>query len=126
MTIWKRSLIFLAGGAAYFGIELLWRGRSHGSMFAAGGLCLLLIGHLGEIRPKLALPWRILAGTGIITGVELGMGLLVNRSYSVWDYRGLPGNLWGQICPQFILLWMPLAWLAIVVYEKLRKLMGEN
>ena len=124
MTILKRSLVFLAGGAAYFGIELLWRGRSHGSMFAAGGLCLLLIGHLGEISPKLRLPWRILVGTGIITMVELGMGLLANRSYSVWDYRGLPGNLWGQICPQFILLWVPLAWLAIVVYEKLRKLLG--
>ena len=124
MTIVKRSLIFLAGGAAYFGIELLWRGRSHGSMFAAGGLCLLLIGHLGEIRPKLSLPWRILTGTGIITMVELGMGLLANRSYSVWDYRGLPGNLWGQICPQFILMWLPLSWLAIVVYEKMKKLMG--
>ena len=123
MTIWKRSLVFLPGGLAYVGIELLWRGRSHGSMFAAGGLCLLLIGRLEETEPKLSLPWRILAGTGIITLVELGMGLLVNRGYNVWDYRDMPGNLWGQICPQFLLLWMPLSWLAIVMYEKMKNLL---
>ena len=121
MTIMKRFLIFLTGGVVYYGIELLWRGRSHGSMFAAGGLCLLLIGHLGEVEPKLPLPIRILVGTGIITMVELGMGLLANRSYSIWDYRGLPWNLWGQICPQFILLWMPLSWLAIVVYDRMKR-----
>ena len=121
MSIWKRCLIFLTVGTAYFGLELLWRGRSHVSMFAAGGLCLLLIGHLGEVEPKLPLPIRILVGTGIITMVELGMGLLANRSYSIWDYRGLPWNLWGQICPQFILLWMPLSWLAIVVYDRMKR-----
>lgn len=123
MSIWKRSLIFLTGGTAYFGLELLWRGRSHVSMFAAGGLCLLLIGHLGEVKPKLSLPLRVILGTLIITMVELGMGLLVNRSYRVWDYRGLPGNLWGQICPQFVLLWLPLSVLAIWVYEKMKKLL---
>ena len=124
MSLWKRGLIFLAGGFLYYGIELLWRGRSHISMFAAGGLCLLLIGHLGELEHKPPLILRIFLGTLIITTVELGMGLLVNRSYAVWDYRSLPGNLWGQICPQFMLLWLPLTWLAIVVYEKLKKTMA--
>ena len=123
MSIFKRSVIFLIGGMTYFAIEMLWRGRSHISMFAAGGLCLLLIGHLEELEPKPPLPVRVLLGTGIITAVELGMGLLVNRGYSVWDYRGLPWNLWGQICPQFMLLWLPLSWLAIVVYEKMKKLL---
>jgi uncharacterized membrane protein len=123
MSIWKRGLIFLTGGAVYFGLELLWRGRSHVSMFAAGGLCLLLVGHLGEVKPRLPLPLRVILGTGIITVVELGMGLLVNRSYRVWDYRGLPGNLWGQICPQFMILWLPLSWLAIWVYEKMKNML---
>ena len=123
MSIWKRGLIFLTGGAVYYGLELLWRGRSHVSMFAAGGLCLLLVGHLGEVKPRLPLPLRVILGTGIITVVELGMGLLVNRSYRVWDYRGLPGNLWGQICPQFMILWLPLSWLAIWVYEKMKNML---
>ena len=124
MGIFKKTAIFLLGGSAYVGIELLWRGRSHISMFAAGGLCLLLIGHLGEVEPKLPLPWRILAGTAIITMVELGTGLLANRDYGVWDYRGQPGNLWGQICPQYCLLWLPLAWVAIRVYEKMKQILS--
>ena len=123
MSIRKRGLIFLTGGAVYFGLELLWRGRCHVSMFAAGVLCLLLVGHLGEVKPRVPLPLRVILGTGIITVVELGMGLLVNRSYRVWDYRGLPGNLWGQICPQFMILWLPLSWLAIWVYEKMKNML---
>ena len=118
----KRVLIFLTGGAAYVGLELLYRGRSHISMFAAGGLCLLLVGHLEEVRPRLPLLFRIPVGAAIITMVELGTGLLVNRDYQVWDYRSLPGNLWGQICPQFFLLWLSLSWLAMRVYGKMRKL----
>ena len=124
MRIWKRAAIFLAGGMAYVGMELLWRGFSHISMFFAGGLCLLLIGHLGEVTPKLPLPIRVPVGAMIIIMVELGTGLLVNREYAVWDYRGMPGNFLGQICPQFFLLWLPLSWLAVVMYEKLVKLLG--
>ena len=125
MPIWKRSAIFLTGGSAYVGLELLWRGYSHGSMFAAGGLCLLLIGHLGEVKPRLPLPLRILAGAAIITMVELGTGLLVNRDYRVWDYRHQPGNFLGQICPQFCLLWIPVSALAMGLYEGMKKLLKQ-
>ena len=125
MPIWKRSAIFLTGGSAYVGLELLWRGYSHGSMFAAGGLCLLLIGHLGEVKPRLPLPLRILAGAAIITMVELGTGLLVNRDYRVWDYRHQPGNFLGQICPQFCLLWIPVAALAMGLYEGMKKVLKQ-
>ena len=125
MNIWKKSIIFLAGGAIYVAVELLWRGRSHVSMFVAGGLCLVLIGKLGEAEPKLPLYLRVPLGVGIILMVELGMGMLVNRGYTVWDYRNLPGNFMGQICPQFALLWLPLSWLAIVVYEKLRRVLDQ-
>ncbi len=122
MNFWKRCTAFLAGGGAYVGLELLWRGYSHVSMFAAGGLCLLLIGHLGEVEPRLPLPWRLLAGAGIITMVELGTGLLVNRGYQVWDYRDQVGNFMGQICPMYSLLWIPVAWMATGLYEGLKKL----
>lgn len=90
-------------------------------MFAAGGLCLVLVGPLGRTR----LPWpvRLLAGMGIITAVELVTGLLVNRQFQVWDYRGMAGNFLGQICPQFCALWLPLAGLAMVVYDRLMRVM---
>ena len=117
----KNVLIFCAGGGAYVALELGFRGRSHVSMFLAGGLCLLLVGHLEEVKPKLPLPLRILAGAGIITAVELGTGLAVNRDFSVWDYRGAWGNWLGQICPAFTLAWIPLSALAGRVYLWLRQ-----
>lgn len=106
--------LFLIGGTGYVTLELLYRGRSHISMFVAGGLCFLLLGRLE--KKKLGY-FRPLAGAGLITLVELMTGLLVNRDYRVWDYRGIPGNLWGQICPRFFLLWIPLAYLGGKAYR---------
>ena len=114
MKIWRKALLFYLGGCAYMVLELLWRGWTHGSMFLAGGLCFLLI---GEMPGPLPLPARGVLGALVITAVELGMGLAVNRSYQVWDYRGIPGNLWGQICPLFTLLWIPAALAAAGMYR---------
>ena len=86
-------------------------------MFFAGGAGLTLIGHMDARYKNLALPLRILAGAGIITAVEFLTGLAVNRDYRVWDYRNQPGNLMGHICPAFCLLWIPVAWLAIVLHK---------
>ena len=93
-------------------------------MFAAGGLSLALIGTLDEKKPHFPLPLRLLSGTGIITLVELSTGLLVNRKHQIWDYRAMPGNFRGQICPQFCLLWVPIAWLAFGFYRRLAKVLS--
>ena len=119
MVIWRKSVLFYLGGCAYMGLELIWRGYSHGSMFLAGGLCFLLIGHLNAVRPRLPLPLRAMFGAVIITSVELLFGLLVNREYAVWDYRGQPGNLWGHICPAFCLLWTVLALIVLLIHDPL-------
>ena len=119
MKIWKNCVLFYTGGAAYLTLELLYRGRSHGSMFAAGGLCFLLIGQLGRVRPRLPIPVQALVGSMIVTAVELGAGLLVNRNHAVWDYRDQPGNFLGQICPVFSALWIPLSLVAICLYDLL-------
>ena len=121
MKIWKNCLLFYTGGAAYLILELLYRGRSHGSMFLAGGACFLLIGHLNRVQPKLPLPLRALVGAGIVTAVELATGLLANREYGVWDYRDQPGNFLGQICPLFSALWVPLSLMALVLFGYLDK-----
>lgn len=127
MEYWRKSVLFYLGGCAYMGLELLWRGRTHGSMFLAGGLCFLLVGHLNEVEPKLPLPLRAVVGAMIITMVELGVGLAANRDYGVWDYRGQPGNLWGQICPAFTALWVPVALAAMWLYGQLdRGIPGEK
>ncbi len=125
MKIWKQSVLFYLGGCAYMGLELLWRGRSHGSMFVAGGTCFLLIGHLNHVRPRLPLPLRAVTGAGIVTMVELAIGLLCNRNYEVWDYREQAGNFLGQICPMFTALWIPVSLLALFLHEWLSSRMDR-
>lgn len=119
MRYGKKALMFAVGGLSYVGIELLWRGRSHESMFFAGGSCFLLLGRLSK-KIDYA-PAQALGGAGIITGVELLTGLAANRNFQVWDYRGMPFNYRGQICLCYSLLWIPLSLAAITVYRALDK-----
>ena len=119
MKLWRQGVLFYLGGCLYVGLELLWRQRSHWSMFLAGGACFVILGQLKNLRLSL-LP-RAGVGALAITLVELLTGLLVNRSYRVWDYRHLPGNLWGQICPLFTLIWIPVAILAMALHRTLER-----
>ena len=121
MKFFKGSALFAIGGGIYVGLELLWRGRSHISMFAAGGVCFLLLGRMRHLR----LRERLLLGPLVITAVELGVGLLVNRDYTVWDYRDVPGNFLGQICPAYCLLWLPLSLAAMALYPQVAGLLDR-
>ncbi len=111
--------MFTLGGSAYVILEMLWRGRSHISMFAAGGVCFLILGAMSRKNWKL---WkRSLLGAVAITGVELAAGLLVNRDHRVWDYRGMPGNLFGQVCLPYSALWAGLSVAAMALYPQAEK-----
>ena len=76
MNVWKRLVLGYLGGMGYTALELLWRGRSHWSMFLVGGICFLLIGW----TEKLGLPLfvRSVAAAGMVTGVELLSGMALN------------------------------------------------
>ena len=116
--------LFLCGGVLYVTIELLWRGWSHYSMFLAGGIGFLLLGRLTKDHLP---PWaEVLIGAGIITMIELAAGLLFKREYTVWDYRGAPLNLWGQICLPFTLLWMSVSGFAMWVYTKIEPVLRKK
>lgn len=117
MKIWRKSVLFYLGGCLYVGLELLWRQRSHPSMFLAGGLCFVLLGQLRKLPGR----FHALIGAAVITAVELAVGLAVNRNYSVWDYRAQPGNFMGQICPLFALLWIPVGAAAMYLYRNLER-----
>ena len=112
MNFSKKAALFAIGGGVYVGLEMLWRGRSHASMFAAGGVCFLLLGAMRRI----CLPGRLILGPLSITAVELITGMLVNRDYAVWDYRAMPGNFLGQICPAYCFLWIPLSLVGTALY----------
>ena len=100
--------VFLAGGVIYGCLELIWRGYTHWSMILAGGICLLSI-HLLNLRLS---EWNIFIRcvlySLVITAVEFSVGVIVNivLGLDVWDYSSVPGNILGQVCPSFTLLWM--------------------
>ena len=99
-------LAFFLGGTLYVLLELLWRGRSHVSMFCAGELALLLL-HGLFLRFALPLFAQCLVGGLVITAIEFVAGAIVNvrLKLNVWDYSKMPLNLYGQVCLPFSLLW---------------------
>ena len=122
----KNGILYAIGGSAYVSLELLWRGRSHWTMFALGGGCFLAIGELGRRLPRLSLGVRSVLGSGICTAGELLTGLLFNRDHAIWDYRQLPGNFLGQICLPFTMLWIPVSALAAVLFARLDELIPRT
>ena len=117
MNFGKTTCLFAIGGGCYVALELLFRGRSHYTMFILAGLCFLLIGHLGRLNPRPSLPVQMILGSMICTAGELIFGLIFNQNYTIWDYRHQPGNFLGQICPMFTLIWVPLSFLAALVFD---------
>ena len=108
MALFQEVSLFLLGGGTYVALEWLWRGFSHPSMFLLGGLCFRLLGVLRRHLPPL---WVPLLGAIAVTALDLLTGLVVNcwLGWAVWDYSAQPGNLLGQICPLYTLLWIPLS-----------------
>lgn len=123
-------ILFLIGGTIYILIELLWRGRSHISMFVLGGICFLFIGGINEVLTWETPLWKqCLIGMIIILLLEFLTGCIINLwlGLDIWDYSHLPLNLFGQICLPFALLWYLLSAVAIILDDWLRYwLFGEE
>lgn len=92
-------------------------------MFVLGGICFVALGLINEVLPwTMSLLLQVLIGAGIITALEFLVGCVVNLwlGWNVWDYSSLPGNLLGQICPQYCLLWLPVSLAGIILDDWLR------
>lgn len=131
MRHWVKHLILMMiGGALYVLLELLWRGYSHWTMFFLGGMCFVVLGLLNEIIPWEVPLWRqALLGTAIVTAAEFITGCVVNLwfRWRVWNYSHMPGNILGQICPQYMILWLPVSIAGIMLDDWLRYwLFGEE
>ena len=111
------------GGLTYMGIEILWRGHTHWTMGVLGGVCFALIGLLDEVQDHPPMLLQMVQGAAIVTALELLVGLVVNRwlGWDVWDYSDMPGNLWGQVCPQFAAAWLVLSWAAVKLENLIHK-----
>ena len=55
--ILKNIVLFTILGAAYIGVEILYRGYTHWTMFLLGGVCGFAIGSINEYIPwEMSLP----------------------------------------------------------------------
>ena len=126
----KHLILAIIGGLIYILLEALWRGYSHWTMFLLGGICFVAIGLINEVIPWEMLLWKqVLIGACIVTALEFLTGCVVNLwlGWGIWDYSNLQGNILGQICPQYFLLWLPVSLAGIVLGDWLRYwLWGEE
>ena len=119
----KYGFLYCIGGAIYYGIEILWRGYSHWSMFLLAGQCFVFAGILNEIQSWETPLWRqVLQAWIFVLCDEFLCGCIVNigLGWDVWDYSNVPFNLLGQICLPYALLWIPLIIVAIILDDYLR------
>ena len=122
-------LLWVWTGTLYFFIEVIWK-TSHGrpEMISWTMLLLAIILAVPLERFGAELPWEMplmvqSAVCGVaITVVEFVAGLIINvwLGMGVWDYSAMPGNIMGQVCPQFLAMWMILAAVGIVMLDWMR------
>lgn len=125
----KYLSLFGIGGVLYVLLEHLWRGYSHWTMFVLGGVSFVFLGLINEIIPWQMLLWKqMLIGTAGITTLEFVTGCIVNLwlGWHVWDYSGMPGNILGQICPQYTILWILVSLAGIVLDDWIRFLFFDE
>ncbi len=123
LHFYRLFVLFLIGGVAYMGIEILWRGRTHWTMGIVGGLCFVLIGLINEVFTfEMYMLVQAIIGAAIVTIIEYISGMIINVHFNlgVWDYSNLPFNIHGQVCLLFSILWVFLSILAIYIDDVLR------
>lgn len=126
----KYLFLFILGGSSYVGIELLYRGYSHISMFVVGGCCFLFIGLINEILSwETHIELQILYGLIFTLFIEFISGCILNLwlKLDIWDYSNLPFNILGQISLLFAILWIPIILIGILLDDYIRYyLFGEE
>lgn len=123
-SVLLHSVLGIIGGITYMGIETLWRGHSHWTMGVIGGLCFVLIGLLDEWQEHPPLLLQMIQGMCIVTAIELVSGVVLNiiLGLGIWDYSNMPGNILGQVCPQFMAAWFFLSAAAVKIENLLHKI----
>lgn len=99
-------MCFGVGAVLYGLIEVVARGYTHWTMALTGGTVMVLLNLINQTR-ELHILIKCLLGAVVITSLEFCVGMVSNvvLGWNVWDYSDKPLNIWGQICPQFTLVW---------------------
>lgn len=122
-------LLWTFGGTLYFMLEVIYKTatgepeRISWTMLVLAVILCVPVERAGEELPWEVPLWAQAAFCAfLVTVTELFAGLIINvwLDMNVWDYSNLPGNLWGQICPQFAGIWWVLCFAFIPVFDWLR------
>ena len=119
----KYLFLGVIGSIIYMSLEILWRGYTHWTMGALGGICFICLGLINELLSwETPLVLQMLIGSTIITILEFITGCIVNLwlGWNIWDYSNLPLNLLGQICLPFSILWYFISAIGIVIDDYIR------
>lgn len=122
-TFLKYLFLFHFGGGTYTTIELLYRNETYIQMYVLGGICFIICGLLNEFyKWETPLVKQVLIGGFVITLLEFITGMIFNvwLGMNMWSYEDLKFNLYGQIAPQFIAIWLLLALVAIILDDVIR------
>lgn len=125
----KYLALFLIGGVFYYSLEVIFRGYSFPAMAVCGGLCFIICGVLNEKERCMPLVLQQLISALVITVIEFTFGLILNvwLGLNMWDYRNMPGNIMGQICPEFTGVWFFLPAIGIFLDDLIRwRIFGEE
>ena len=120
---YKYLFLFLIGGFTYFYMEISFRGYSHFSMIICGGLAFILCGAINQMMHfQIPVISQMFLSTLIITGLEFITGYIVNirLHWNVWDYSGMPYNLYGQVCAAYSVIWFVLSLICIFADDWIR------
>ena len=133
MTRWSDAVLSMLlwswGGTVYFLLEVAFKTltghpeRISWTMLVVAILLTIPVERAGEQLPWAVPLWlQALCCAALVTAVELAAGCVINLwlGWDVWDYTAMPGNLWGQICPQYSAIWWVLCLVFIPMFDWLR------
>lgn len=127
--ILKYFFLFYIGGLTYCGIEMLYRGRTHWSMFLCAGIIFIYASVQNEVFEWDYPFWKQLLKVWIFALIaEFITGCIVNLwlGWNVWDYSNLRFNLLGQTSLTFALLFLPICAFAIIFDDYIRYLFFDE
>lgn len=114
------AMIAVIGGFGYCAIEMVYRSRTHYSMFFAGAIILVTFYFIAK---NFDLPFwaRCIIGMTLITGIEFIFGIVFNiwLKEGVWDYSGAPLNIMGQVCLPFSAIWLAMSAAVFKILERI-------
>ncbi len=118
--------VYTIGMLGYSMIEILWRGFTHWTMGLLGGIGFLTLYITEWLLKGKCLLRRAATGCMLLTCLEFLTGCIVNKIFhmDVWDYSEQDGNIMGQICPLYMLLWFLLCCFVMPFGKLLRKRIG--